>query len=226
MSYHTIFDCRTSGTCQSSSCNAHFYLDFKPELILIETDPDRFYTLLDYLFLNAVKYSRTGGEIWVRARLEPPNEERGFETLLLQVEDHGFGLSKAERSFSECPNIGLRLITFLAEAHQGALWFESEGQAMKTVANLRIPVKRPKEQEVCEQQHTGEFYDTAIEQTLKQEARLADVARKEETEPSVRTQTVPDAENQAVIDLLCSWHAEEATDDEEELERLDIEKKH
>ena len=75
-----------------------------------------------------------------------------------------------------------------------------------------------------------------IELTAEQEARLADAARKERLEPTVlaskwieehlppvQAQVTPDSENQAVIDLLRSWREEDATDDEEELERRDIE---
>lgn len=75
-----------------------------------------------------------------------------------------------------------------------------------------------------------------IELTPEQEARLADAAQKEGAEPSVlvskwisehlppaKAQAAPDAENQAVIDLLRSWREEDATDDDQELERRDIE---
>ena len=75
-----------------------------------------------------------------------------------------------------------------------------------------------------------------IELTPEQEARLADAARKERLDPTilaskwieehlppVQAQVTPDAENQAVIDLLRSWREEDATDDEEELERRDKE---
>ena len=77
-----------------------------------------------------------------------------------------------------------------------------------------------------------------IELTQEQEARLAEAARKEGAEPTTlvsqwisehlppaKTPAAPDAENQAVIDLLCSWQAEDATEDEEELTRRDNETK-
>ena len=75
-----------------------------------------------------------------------------------------------------------------------------------------------------------------IELTSEQEARLADAARKERLEPTalasmwieehlppVQAQVTPDARNQALIALLQSWREEDATDDEEELARRDIE---
>lgn len=73
-----------------------------------------------------------------------------------------------------------------------------------------------------------------IELTPEQEARLAEAARKEGAEPTVlvsqwisehlpptKIHAAPDAENQAVIDLLRSWQEENATEDKEELERRD-----
>lgn len=51
-----------------------------------------------------------------------------------------------------------------------------------------------------------------VEEYAKQRLGLAD--------PS---QPVPDAKNRALIELLESWRREDATDDEEELERRDAE---
>ena len=137
-------------------------LDFEPEGILIETDLNRFETILYCLLHRPLRNALDGGKVRVCARLEPPGKEWSSETLLLQFEDPFIGLMNEilshagrirGRKIIETPPAGpdmtSRLIRFLVEAHQGALWFESEGSggSMKTISNLRIPVKQPKQQD-------------------------------------------------------------------------------
>ena len=77
-----------------------------------------------------------------------------------------------------------------------------------------------------------------IDFSPQEEARLAAAAQAEGTDratvlrnlvhtylpqPKVAVDAEPDAENQRFIDLLRSWSVEDATDDEDELERRDVE---
>ncbi|HZO89830.1 MAG TPA: hypothetical protein VFB38_15990 [Chthonomonadaceae bacterium] len=72
-----------------------------------------------------------------------------------------------------------------------------------------------------------------IELTPEEETRLQEAARQHglEIQEYARQRlglveprlTAPDAENQALIDLMRQWMAEDATDDLEELERRDAE---
>lgn len=76
-----------------------------------------------------------------------------------------------------------------------------------------------------------------IELTPEQAARLIAAARQQGMDPTAMIQKlvadhlppvtvpVPDAENQALIALLDSWSAEDATDDPQELERRDAQTK-
>jgi DNA mismatch repair ATPase MutL len=75
--------------------------------------------------------------------------------------------------------------------------------------------------------------DITIHLTPEEEARLKSQARQRGLELTqyARQQLglnepdtfTPDAENQTLINLLRSWREEDATDDEEELERRDVE---
>ena len=134
-------------------------LDFEPPQILVEADPSQLEVVLDNLIGSAIKYSPDGGEVRVCARLEAPTKEWPFETLLVQVKDQGLGLSKQEMSHfgaklgdrrgkpkalpPKRPATGVFAVRLAIEAHQGALWFESEGKGKGTTFNVRIPVNQP-----------------------------------------------------------------------------------
>ena len=50
-------------------------IDFDPEQIFVETDPDKMQNILHNIINNAIKYSPDGGEVRIIGRLEPPSEE-------------------------------------------------------------------------------------------------------------------------------------------------------
>lgn len=129
-------------------------IDFEPEHIAAEVDPDKIQNILQNLVSNAIKYSPNGGEVRILGRLEPERE-----TLLLGVRDQGTGIPESAQKklftkFFRVDNknsrkvggtgIGLFLVKNLVEAHRGTIWVESELGKGSTFW-FRIPLKQPKE---------------------------------------------------------------------------------
>lgn len=135
-------------------------IDFKPEHILAETDPDKIQNILQNFVSNAIKYS-DGGEVKIIGRTEGPSEEYPEGAIVLGVKDQGFGLSERDlkkigEKFFRSDNkksrtaggtgIGLFLVKSLILAHNGHMWVESELGKGSTFW-FRFPVKQPKSDE-------------------------------------------------------------------------------
>ncbi len=132
-------------------------VDFDPEHIFVETDPDKMQNILHNIINNAIKYSPDGGEIRISGRLEPPSEEYPSGSLLMRISDQGVGIRKEDlaklgEKFNRGTNdkaisaggtgIGLFLTINLIKAHDGKLWPESEGIDKGSTFNFRIPVQQ------------------------------------------------------------------------------------
>lgn len=134
-----------------------FVLDFVPEEIEIETDPDKFQNILQNFVSNAIKFSPDGGEIRVMARLRPPDDLFLFDSVVVGVQDHGIGIaakdlgklgqkfyrveSTGERRYRVI-GIGLYLVKALIVAHEGTMKVESEPGQGSTFW-VRLPVRQP-----------------------------------------------------------------------------------
>jgi len=129
-------------------------IDFQPEHIEAEADPDLIQNILQNLVSNAIKYSPNGGEVRVIGRLEADRE-----SVLLGVKDQGMGIPEAAQKklftkFFRVDNknsrkvggtgIGLYLVRNLVEAHRGTIWAESEMGKGSTFW-VRIPIRQPKD---------------------------------------------------------------------------------
>jgi signal transduction histidine kinase len=134
-------------------------VDFDPESLMVETDPDKIQNILHNLLSNAIKYSPEGGEIRILARLEPAQEEQQ-ESVLVGIKDQGLGMSEEQvRKFGEKFNrnqhtlhipgtgIGVFLVSNLLQAHRGQLWAESPGIGKGTTVWFRFPVRQPRDEE-------------------------------------------------------------------------------
>jgi signal transduction histidine kinase len=148
-----------AGTQRGRTEKHKLIIDFEPEQIFVETDPDKIQNILHNIINNAIKYSPDGGEVRIIGRLEPPSEEFPTGSLLMRVKDTGLGISKEDlpkigEKFNRSSNkqatraggtgIGLFLTTNLVKAHHGVMWPESEGRGKGSTFNFRIPVKQPK----------------------------------------------------------------------------------
>lgn len=127
-------------------------VDFVPEHLVAETDPDKIQNILQNLVSNAIKYAPNGGEVRIIGRLEPETE-----TVLMGVKDQGTGMPEAAlkklfTKFYRVDNkstrkvggtgIGLFLVKNLVEAHKGHIWVESE-LGKGSIFWFRIPLKQP-----------------------------------------------------------------------------------
>jgi signal transduction histidine kinase len=104
---------------------------------------------IDGLISNAIKYSLQDGEVIVRATITAD------ETVLVQVEDHGIGISSDEkrvfsgkgRSDALTPEqfggaaIGLPLIKSIIEISNGKIWFESN-LGRGTIFHFSLPLDK------------------------------------------------------------------------------------
>lgn len=133
-----------------------FVIDFVPEDIEFESDPDKIQNILQNFVSNAIKYS-PGGEIRIIARLKPADEEFPFDSVLIGVKDQGMGMSakdvkKVGQKFHRADNagtrkaggtgIGLYLVKALIAAHNGIMTVESELGKGSTFW-IRLPLHQP-----------------------------------------------------------------------------------
>ena len=136
-----------------------FVIDFVPEDIELESDPDKIQNILQNFVSNAIKYS-PGGEIRIIARLKPADEEFPTGSVLIGVQDHGMGMSQKDvkkigDKFHRADNagtrkaggtgIGLYLVKALIAAHKGTMNVESELEKGSTFW-IRLPLQQPKEE--------------------------------------------------------------------------------
>lgn len=120
------------------------------DLPMIMADEQRLTQIIFNLFSNAVKYTFEGGDITIRAALNPGG------MLQVEVEDTGVGMtpdqvSKLFRPFYRADNplrevaggtgLGLSITKSLVEQHGGELWVTSE-QGKGSVFSLVLPLEQ------------------------------------------------------------------------------------
>lgn len=133
-------------------------VDFEPETIVAETDPDKIQNILHNIVSNAIKYSPEGGEIRIIGRLEPATEEMP-ECVVVGVRDEGLGMTEqdlkkvggkffrtAQTTRIGGTGIGLFLVINLLAAHRGILWPESEGVGKGSTFWFRFPMRQPRDE--------------------------------------------------------------------------------
>ncbi len=124
-------------------------LDIQPadDLHLL-ADPDRLTQILTNLLTNALRYTPTGGRVWVTAR-------RTGAMVEICVADTGIGISAEalphiferfyradparSRQNGEGSGIGLTVVRHLVEAQNGQVWAESEGEGKGSRFCVRLP---------------------------------------------------------------------------------------
>jgi two-component system sensor histidine kinase SenX3 len=118
---------------------------FRP---VVKGDAEELRTAVSNLLDNAVKYSTSGVNIFVR--LETPDEKH----VTLSVQDHGVGIPAEElkrifRRFYRVPTrtlnrvkgtgLGLFIVRAIASKHGGRVFAQSEGEGRGTTVFLELP---------------------------------------------------------------------------------------
>jgi PAS domain S-box-containing protein len=122
-----------------------------PEIELkVEIDEARFQRLLLNLLNNAIKYTPSGGSVWVKAAREG-------EEVVFRVEDTGIGIApevlprifelftQEMRAAGMAPGglgIGLTMVREIAELHGGSVQARSSGVGKGSEFTVRLPARR------------------------------------------------------------------------------------
>jgi signal transduction histidine kinase len=115
--------------------------------LVIAGDIGRLEQILDNLLSNAVKYSPAGGQIVVSLR-------QAGDGIVLAVSDAGIGLTPGMQErifepFGRAANaraqgvpgmgLGLHICRWIAEAHGGRMWAESDGEGQGMTVSMWLP---------------------------------------------------------------------------------------
>ena len=113
----------------------------------LRADGDKLVRVLVNLLGNAVKFTREGGRVTVRAR--PTRDDDGW--VQLSIEDTGIGMADGSRIFEEgvrldasattrrSTGLGLTFCKRIVEAHGGRIWFDTTPGVGSTF-HLTLPV--------------------------------------------------------------------------------------
>jgi signal transduction histidine kinase len=115
--------------------------------LVISGDRGKLKQVLLNLITNAIKYNRTGGEIFVRWEMIPEDH-----VIQISVRDTGYGISRENQKqmfqkffrvadtagFTQGTGLGLVITKHIVEAHGGKIWLESE-EGEGTIFFFTIP---------------------------------------------------------------------------------------
>lgn len=122
--------------------------------IMIEGDRARLQQVFVNLINNAIKYTRYGGQIWVKISVEA-------QDAVVKIEDTGIGISPdimpqifdlfAQAEFEPSANktglgIGLSVVKELVVLHGGSVQVRSDGIGKGSEFTVRLPLKGPDEE--------------------------------------------------------------------------------
>lgn len=130
-----------------------------PDLPAIQADREKLRRVVENLIANGIKYGRPPegsqlpAEVVVRAAIEPPGPGRGYETVRVEVCDHGIGipLAEADRVFEAYyqaeagrkrkagVGLGLAFCRMVIEAHGGSIWTQPNPEG-GSVFLFRLPL--------------------------------------------------------------------------------------
>lgn len=152
-----VRECVLAESARAEASRVRLSLDEPREALVVHGDPARLSQVFQNLVSNALKYTRPGGEVVVRAR-------RAGEQVVVDVRDTGVGiapdaLSRIFDLFTQVDSslarsqgglgIGLTLVRSLVRLHGGEVTAESEGLGRGSVFRVRLPVALPVAEEVA-----------------------------------------------------------------------------
>lgn len=121
-----------------------------PEAVVVQVDPERFERVVLNLLGNAIKYTPSGGQVWLQATQQPGEAQ-------LRVMDNGIGIAAdtlprifelftQERQAHEMApsglGLGLTVVKQLVELHGGTIQARSAGRGKGAEFIVRLPVAR------------------------------------------------------------------------------------
>jgi two-component system phosphate regulon sensor histidine kinase PhoR len=130
----------------ASEKSQQLLVEITPELPVTLGDPVRLRQMLSNLVGNAIRYTQSGGTIWVHGRAED-------DQVIMQVVDNGPGIPLADQPYifdkfyrasnipAEVPGtgLGLAIVKSIVENQQGRIWVDSNpGQG--TTFTVVLPV--------------------------------------------------------------------------------------
>ncbi len=128
--------------------NHDFQVIVPDQLPLMEIDTQRIMQVLVNLVSNAAKYSPPSTKIVLKAKVSD-------DTLLIEVRDHGHGISAEDRSkvfkaFTRAKDnkakgtgVGLAICKGIIEAHGGRIWILESSLGQGTTIAVMLPIKAP-----------------------------------------------------------------------------------
>jgi len=131
-----------------------------PAPVWLAGDATRLEQILFNLLNNAIKYTETGGSLWVSVDTEPAQDEPAEARAVIRVRDTGVGISaamlprvfdlfmQADQSLDRSRGglgIGLTLVRSLVELHGGVVEALSEGLGQGSEFIVRLPLGAPPE---------------------------------------------------------------------------------
>ncbi len=137
---------------KASAKSQHIHSDIA-ENLLVNIDPERFSEVLDNLISNAIKYTPSGKNIWIKAQRKLPPAQQGA-SVLISVRDEGQGLSEEDmqklfgrfQKLSSQPTagehssgLGLYISKKYIEMMGGKIWAESEGKDKGATFFIELP---------------------------------------------------------------------------------------
>jgi two-component system sensor histidine kinase PilS (NtrC family) len=117
--------------------------------VLFEADENQVRQIVWNLATNGLRAMRSGGRLRLAARAEPAPDDRGADTVVLEVKDEGVGIPSDELegifqpfhgSFSRGTGLGLAIVHRIVSDYSGEIFVSSTPGAGTTVT-VRLPVR-------------------------------------------------------------------------------------
>ena len=137
----------------------------------IQADMQRLVQAFRNVVVNAIKYTPDGGRIEIKAALQPAEQPKEPDHLLITISDTGVGIDKenlalifrkfyraydpslhstgAYKFMGAGPGLGLTIAQGVVEGHGGKIWAESPGHSMETFPGttfyILLPITPPED---------------------------------------------------------------------------------